>query len=288
MTMPSPRDDHRATTGHEWDGITEYDTPMPSWWLYVFYATIVWSIGYWVVYPAWPGITGYTKGLFGYSSRAELAQVQSEAERARAGWLGRIRALEPRAIAADTELRTLALAGGKAAFGENCAACHGPGGQGGKGYPILADDAWIWGGTFEEILVTLRYGIRSGHDKARASEMPRFGADQLLKPAEIADVAEYVASLHKDAKADAVAAARGKVVFTEQCAACHGDNGRGKTEFGAPDLASGISLYGSDRGSLVQQVRAPRHGVMPAWEGRLDEATLKMLTVYVHSLGGGL
>jgi len=288
MTMPSPRDDHRATTGHEWDGITEYDTPMPSWWLYVFYATIVWSIGYWVVYPAWPGLSGYTKGLLGYSSRAELVQVQGEADRARAGWLDRMRRLEPGAIAADVELRTLALAGGKAAFGENCAACHGPGGQGGRGYPVLADDAWLWGGTVDEILVTLRYGIRSGHEKARVSEMPRFGTDQLLKPAEIADVTEYVLSLGKDAKVDAAMATRGKSVFADQCAACHGDDGRGKVELGSPNLASGLWLYGGDRGSILQQVRAPKHGVMPAWEGRLDEATLKMLAVYVHSLGGGM
>jgi cytochrome c oxidase cbb3-type subunit III len=288
MTMPSPRDDHRGTTGHEWDGITEYDTPMPSWWLYVFYATIVWSIGYWVVYPAWPSLSGYTKGLFGYSSRAELVVAQSEADRARAGWLDRIRALEPKAIAQDAELRTLALAGGKAAFGENCAACHGPGGQGGKGYPVLADDAWLWGGRLEDIMQTLRYGIRSGHEKARLSEMPRFGVDQLLKPGEIADAAEYVVSLRQGTGADATAAARGKAVFAEQCAACHGENARGNREFGAPDLTAGIWLYGGDRGSILQQVRTPKHGVMPAWEGRLDEATLKMLTVYVHSLGGGL
>jgi cytochrome c oxidase cbb3-type subunit 3 len=288
MTMPSPRDDHRGTTGHEWDGITEYDTPMPSWWLYVFYATIVWSIGYWVVYPAWPSLSGYTKGLFGYSSRAELVVAQSEADRARAGWLDRIRALEPKAIAQDAELRTPALAGGKAAFGENCAACHGPGGQGGKGYPVLADDAWLWGGRLEDIMQTLRYGIRSGHEKARLSEMPRFGVDQLLKPGEIADAAEYVVSLRQGTGADATAAARGKAVFAEQCAACHGENARGNREFGAPDLTAGIWLYGGDRGSILQQVRTPKHGVMPAWEGRLDEATLKMLTVYVHSLGGGL
>jgi len=287
MTMPSPKDEHRATTGHEWDGITEYDTPMPSWWLYVFYATIVWSIGYWVVYPAWPSLSGYTKGLLGYSSRAELVESRAAADQARAGWLDRIRKLEPQAIAADAELRTLALIGGKAAFGENCAACHGAGGQGGKGYPVLADDAWLWGGKLDDIWTTLRYGVRSGHDKARLSEMPKFGTDGLLKPDQIADVGEYVLSLGKDAKVDDKAAARGKAVYAEQCAVCHGDDGRGKAEVGAPNLAAGIWLYGGDRGTVLQQIRAPRHGVMPAWEGRLDDATVKMLSVYVHALGGG-
>lgn len=287
MTMPSPKDQHRATTGHEWDGITEYDTPMPSWWLYVLYATIVWSIGYWFVYPAWPSLSGYTKGLLGYSSRAELVEAQAAADKARASWLDRIRAQDPVAIAKDPELRNLAQAGGKAAFGENCSACHGPGGQGGIGYPILADDAWLWGGTMEDIWITLRYGVRSGHDKTRVSEMPRFGTDGMLKPEQIGDVADYVLSLGKSAKVDATVAARGQAVFAEQCAACHGDDGKGKAEVGAPNLASGIWLYGGDRGALVQQIRAPRHGVMPAWEGRLDDATIKMLAVYVHGLGGG-
>lgn len=286
MTMPSPKDQHRATTGHEWDGITEYDTPMPSWWLYVFYATIVWSIGYWVVYPAWPSLSGYTKGLLGYSSRAEFADHRAAADRARGAQFDRIKTLEPQAIAADAELRTLALAGGKAAFGENCAACHGPGGQGGKGFPVLADDAWLWGGGIDEIWTTLRYGVRSGHDKTRVSEMPRFG-EGMLKPAEIAAVGEYVLTLGGQ-PADAAAAANGKAVFAEQCAVCHGDDGRGKKEVGAPNVTTaGTWLYGGDRGSILQQVRSPKHGVMPAWEGRLDEATIKMLSVYVHALGGG-
>ena len=286
MTMPTPKDQHRATTGHEWDGITEYDTPMPNWWLWVFYATIAWSIGYWVVYPAWPSLSGYTKGLLGYSSRAELVETRAAADRARGAWLDRIKAMEPKAIAADPELRTLALAGGKAAFGENCAACHGPGGQGGRGFPVLADDAWLWGGSIDEIWTTLRWGIRSGHEKARASEMPRFG-DGMLKPEQIAEVGEFVLSLGGGAH-DAAMAARGKAVFAEQCAVCHGDDGRGKKEVGAPNLTAASSwLYGGDRGAIRQQVRNPRHGVMPAWEGRLDEATIKMLAVYVHSLGGG-
>ena len=294
MTMPSPkdnpaRDGHDGTTGHEWDGITEYDTPMPSWWLYVFYATIVWSIGCWIVYPAWPSLSGYTKGLLGYSSRPELADARAAADQARAGWLVRMRRLEPQAIAADAELRNLALAGGKAAFGENCAGCHGPGGQGGKGYPVLADDAWLWGGKLDQIWTTVRYGVRSGHDKARVSEMPRFGGtDGLLKPEQVADVTDYVLSLGKPGKVDAAAAARGQAVFAAQCALCHGEQGRGKAEVGAPDLAAGIWLYGGDRGDLLQQIRAPKHGVMPAWDGRLGEATLKMLAIYVHSLGGGL
>ncbi len=274
------------TTGHEWDGIKELNTPLPKWWVYVFYATILFSIVYYVLYPAIPGISGYTKGLLGYSSRQELSRSLAEAAAQRSAFLGRIEKASLSDIRSNDELLNFALAGGKAAFADNCAPCHGTGATGGPGYPNLADDDWLWGGKLEDIFTTLRHGVRWTQDEdTRGSEMPRFG-DGILEPAEINDVAEFVLSL-SGRGGDPAAARRGAAVFAEQCAACHGARGEGGREVGAPRLSDTIWLYGEDKATIVRQIRTPRHGVMPAWGERLDEATLKMLAVYVHSLGGG-
>jgi cytochrome c oxidase cbb3-type subunit 3 len=275
----------RETTGHEWDGIKELNTPLPSWWLYVLYATIVWSIGYWVVYPAIPTISDYTRGVLGYSSRADVAEQIELAAAGRAQWNDQIATLPVDQIVANPELLTYAIAGGRAIFATNCTQCHGAGGQGAPGFPVLADDDWIWGGDLASIERSVRYGIRSAHAEARLSEMPRFGADQILTAEQIADVSAYALSLSGQ-PADAQAAGRGQAVFAEQCAACHGDDGKGNLELGAPNLADQIWLYGGPD-TVVAQVETPRHGVMPTWEGRLDDASLKMVTIFVHSLGGG-
>ncbi len=274
------------TTGHEWDGIKELNAPLPKWWLYVLYATIVWSIGYWVVYPAWPSLAGYTRGLLGYSTRATYdAQTLSAAD-AQKVWLDRIASSSVEQIAQDPELFDFAQNGGKAVFAENCAPCHGAGGQGGPGYPTLADDSWLWGGRLSDIEQTVRVGVRSGHESARASEMPKFGVDQLLTTEQIGDVTDYTLSL-SGAAVDPAVAARGTPLFADNCAACHGDKGQGMQELGAPALNDSIWLYGGDRQSIVAQITRPKHGVMPNWEGRLSDNWIKMLTVYVHSLGGG-
>jgi cytochrome c oxidase cbb3-type subunit 3 len=276
----------RETTGHEWDGIKELNTPLPKWWVYVFIATVVWSFGYWVVYPAWPGIAGYTRGLIGYSSRAEFDDTMSVAADARRVWTDRIAASSVEEIAADPELLAYSVAGGRTLFAENCAPCHGAGGQGAPGYPNLADDSWMWGGDLGAIEQTVRYGVRSGHEQARVSEMPRFGTDGLLDRSQISDVADYVLSLSGTA-ADAAAVQRGATVYAENCASCHGEAGAGNRELGAPALNDAIWLYGADKAGVVQQITAPRHGVMPTWSGRLDDVSIKLLSVYVHSLGGG-
>ncbi len=274
------------TTGHEWDGIKELNTPLPKWWLYVFYATIVWSIGYWVVYPAWPTLGTYTKGILGYDTRAEFAESQVVVKEAQRQWTDQIAALSVEEVAADPELLRYAMAGGRAVFGENCAPCHGAGGQGAAGFPVLADDDWIWGGDLASIQQTVLYGARWTHDETRLSEMPKYGADEILEPGDIDDVTQFVLSLNAGAE-DAAAAERGSVVFADNCAACHGEQGQGMQEVGAPSLADDIWLYGGSAAAIRAQVFDPRQGVMPAWDGRLDETAIKMATVYVHSLGGG-
>lgn len=277
----------RETTGHEWDGICELNNPLPRWWLWGLYATIVWSIGYWVVYPAWPLVSDYTRGLFGYSQRAEV-MAEIEAAKASRGVLGAALADAPlEEIRRNPELLKLALANGKAAFGDNCAGCHGSGATGRTGYPSLQDDEWLWGGSLAEIHQTIRTGARASHDETRVGDMPAFGRDGMLKGEEIRAVAGYVLSLSGRAAGPSPRLAEGEKVFAESCAACHGERGKGNKELGAPDLTDAVWLYGSSPEQVAATIHNGRKGVMPAWEGRLDPVTLKALAVYVHSLGGG-
>jgi len=274
------------TTGHEWDGIKELNKPLPKWWLWTFYASILWSIGYWVLYPAWPTVAGYTQGVLGYSQRATVAEEVAAARAAQARFREELAATALDQVKDNPELLRSAMAGGAAAFGTNCAPCHGRGAQGFAGYPNLNDDEWLWGGSIDEIHKTIRFGVRSGHAEGRESQMPRFGVDGLLEPKQIADTAEYVLSLSGQ-ESDQAAAARGREIFAEQCTACHGDDGKGSVELGAPNLTDAIWLYGGTKAAIVESIRTGRGGQMPPWEGRLDPVTIKSLAVYVHSLGGG-
>lgn len=271
------------TTGHDWDGIKELNLPAPRWWLIVFIITCIWAFGYWVVYPAWPTISGHTKGSFGWTEYKKLADEQQEIIERRGEFVEQIKTKSLAEIQNDPQLYAFALAGGKTMFKENCAACHGTGAEGNSGYPNLNDDDWLWGGKLEDIYHTIRYGIRSAHDETRISQMPAFGKTGILNHAQIEEVADYILSLSGKANATAQAAE----IFAQNCASCHGDKGQGNREFGAPDLADSIWLYGGDKHSIMQQVNNPRHGVMPAWEARLPDSTIKQLTIYVHSLGGG-
>jgi cytochrome c oxidase cbb3-type subunit 3 len=275
----------KETTGHEWDGIKELNNPLPKWWLYLFYATIAVSVVMWILFPSWPGFTGHFGGVLGYSQRET---VQRDIEAARAGQLGfldRVEQASLEEITQQSDLLNFAIAGGRAAFGDNCATCHGQGGAGQSGgFPSLADDSWLWGGDLESIHQTLLYGIRFDHEDTRFSEMPAFG--EILGPEEIDAVAEYVLSLSGQAENEE-AAKQGAEIFAEQCAACHGEAGEGMVELGAPRLSDQIWLYGGTKEQVVAQIRQPQHGVMPAWVDRLDPETIKMLAVYVHSLGGG-
>jgi cytochrome c oxidase cbb3-type subunit 3 len=275
-----------GTTGHEWDGIEELNKPLPKWWLYVFYATIIWAIGYWIVYPAWPTVTSYTKGYFGYSQRERVAEDLAQAQAAKSTYRQKIEQSDLAAIQEDSELLNFALAGGAAAFGDNCAPCHGRGAQGAFGYPNLRDDSWLWGGTLEAIHQTINHGIRADDPDTRNSQMPAFGQLGMLKPEQVSDVAEYVMSLSGNAD-DTAAADRGKEIFANNCAACHGPEGKGNQALGAPNLSDELWLYGGDKATIVETVTNSRGGMMPAWNERLDPATIKELAIYVHSLGGG-
>lgn len=275
------------TTGHSWDGIKELNNPLPRWWLWTFYATIIWTIGYTIVYPAWPLVTSATAGVWGWSSRADLAAEIAAVDAAKADRVAAIAAASMDEIVGNEEMRRFAEAGGKSAFKVYCVQCHGSGAQGGAGYPNLNDDDWIWGGTAEDIYTTLMHGIRhAGDDDTRVSEMPAYGRDGLLEAGQISDVAWYVRKLSGQ-EADAEAAGRGEAVYAENCAACHGDQGEGIREVGAPKLNDAIWLFGGDHASIVAQINAPRQGVMPAWGARLGETTVKQLAAYVHGLGGG-
>jgi len=280
----------QATTGHEWDGLKELDTPLPRWWLYIFYATIAIAAVYWVLMPAWPTLNGYTKGVLAFSDRANVARDVAQLDAARAPNYRRLLEAGFTEIKADPDLAQFAYAAGEAHFGDNCATCHGAGGAGAPGFPSLADDVWIWGGKLAEIEHTIRVGVRSGHDSARFSQMPAYGRDGLLEPQQIADVAEYVLSLGPAAAREQPAPAavtRGAAVFESQCAACHGADGAGDRTVGAPSLKDDIWLYGGSRAEVRRQIELGRGGVMPNWDFRFDPAVIKALAVYVHGLGGG-
>ena len=275
------------TTGHSWDGIKELNNPLPRWWLWTFYITIVWAIIYTVLYPAWPMLSSSTGGVLGWSSRASLAEDVNAAKEAQSVFLDKLAATDVADIQSDAELTQFAVAGGSAAFKVNCVQCHGSGASGSPGYPNLNDDDWIWGGSIEEIHATIQHGIRyASDDDTRISDMPAYGADEILSREEISDVAWYVRKISNQ-EFDAAAADRGQVIFEENCAACHGDSGEGLRELGGPRLADSIWLYGGEHADIMAQVNRPKQGVMPAWGARLGEATVKQLAVYIHSLGGG-
>jgi len=270
------------TVGHEWDGIEELDTPMPRWWLWTFYATIVFALVYVVLYPAWPLVEKGTEGVLGWTSRGQLAEEAAREGERRAPILAALAQVPIERLPEDSERMRAAIAGGRAAFKVNCVQCHGSGAAGSEGYPNLNDDDWLWGGDLKAIEFTLTKGIRQpGGDETRQSLMPAFG--DILSGEQIAQVSGHVLSLSGKARPSAA----GAQVFADNCSVCHGPGGEGSRALGAPNLADAIWLYGGTREQVMRQVRAPRHGVMPAWEHRLDPVTIKMLAAYVHSLGGG-
>ena len=285
MTKPENPQDDKPTTGHEWDGIREYDNPLPRWWLWTFYITIIWGIGYTILYPAWPLINGATPGLLGYSSRAEVAADIQRFKDANAEVDSRLASVDLAAIKDDPELMNYALNGGGAVFRTWCAQCHGSGAAGAKGYPNLLDNDWLWGGSIEEIHTTITNGIREAtNDDTRYSEMPKFG--EFLEPDEIGQLTQYVLAISGQ-EADAQAAEAGKALFADNCATCHGDDGKGDRDQGAPNLTDAIWLYGGDEATITATITNARFGVMPAWAGRLSESQIRQVAVWVHQQGGG-
>jgi cytochrome c oxidase cbb3-type subunit 3 len=276
-----------STVGHEWDGIEELDTPMPRWWLYSLYATIIWGIVYVVLYPAWPLVDRATSGVLGWTSRGEY-QREEAAEVARKGPMRAALARIPiERLPEDSALMQAAIEGGRSHFKVHCVQCHGSGASGSRGYPNLNDDEWLWGGNLREIHRTIAFGVRQpGLDATHSSVMPAFGRDGLLQPRQIDDVVSFVRVLSRQEPVSA-SARRGQRVFADNCVACHGADGSGSRQFGAPNLTDAIWLYGGDRAALTATVTNSRYGVMPAWGTRLDPVTVKMLAAYVHSLGGG-
>lgn len=292
MSEHTERDAHSGTetTGHDWDGIKELDTPLPRWWLYIFYACIAVAVVYWVLMPAWPVGNGYTHGLLNFSDRRNVAADVASLQQARAPMYQRLAQATPADLERDPALQQFAAAAGESAFGDNCRTCHGAGGAGRSGYPNLADDVWLWGGSLADIEHTIRVGVRSTDPATRTSQMPAFGRDHLLSVQQIGDVTEHVIALSSAATRlhpDRAAAARGAAVFAEQCAACHGANGDGDRSVGAPSLRDDVWLYGGTREEIRRQVEQGRGGVMPTWQHRLDPGTIRALAFYVHQLGGG-
>ena len=277
------------TTGHQWDGIEEYNNPLPRWWVWVFYATIVWGIGYTIAYPAWPLISQATPGLLGASTRADVAAEIASVDAANAAIKDKLIATDLTTIGSDPEFATYAENAGAAVFRTNCSTCHGSGAAGfeGKGYPNLLDDDWLWGGTMEDIHLTVTHGIRNTTDPdARYSEMPKFGLDGLLDETQIAQVAEHVLAISGQDH-DAALAAEGVTIFADNCAACHMEDGSGDRAQGAPKLTDAIWLYGGSREKIIETVTKARFGVMPNWNERLSEDEIRAVAFYVHGRGGG-
>jgi cytochrome c oxidase cbb3-type subunit 3 len=277
----------RGTTGHEWDGLRELNTPLPKWWFWTFVATCVWGAAYSIAYPSLPWLTTYFPGVLGYSQRANVAADVQALQAQRAGVMQKLKAVPLEEVRKDEALHAVAMAAGRVVFAENCRPCHGAGGEGRPGFPALAGDAWIWGGTLADIQQTITYGIRNGHPEARVSLMPRYGVDGLLKPEEIDQVTDFVMGLYRPGAPALPGAAKGATVYAENCAGCHGEKGEGKREVGGPALRSGVHLYGDTRAAVRAQIANPKLGVMPPWNTRLDEATIRAVTLYVHGLGGG-
>ncbi len=283
------RDPHTGylTTGHEWSGIKELNTPVPRAVYLFLIATVLFSVVYWILMPAWPTGVTFTKGLLGIDQRTTLEADLREAAAERKVWSDQIEANSYDDIRKDPKLMRIVRQTGQTLYRENCAACHGSSAQGSKGYPSLTNASWLWGGDPATVAETIRVGINSSHKDSRLSQMMAFGRDGVLKEREVDDVVDYVRSLSDPKVARDTPAQRldaGKAVFAANCAACHGDDGKGKTEMGAPDLTDHFWIYGGDLQSVSSSVWNGRQGKMPTWDGRLSALDRKILALYLTDL----
>ncbi|MEO9648624.1 MAG: cytochrome-c oxidase, cbb3-type subunit III [Roseobacter sp.] len=283
--VPPKQEGDPKTTGHSWDGIEEFDNPMPRWWLWTFYVTIIWGVGYTLAYPAWPLVSSATSGLLGYSTRAEVVEEIALVEARNEEINLRLASTELTKIDEKADLNAYATSAGAAVYRTWCTQCHGSGAAGAVGYPNLLDDDWLWGGDIQEIHTTIAHGIRNEEDDdARYSQMPAFG--DILEPEELTSVVNFVMNL-SGAPLDPAQVAVGSEVFQDNCSVCHGQKGLGDRTQGAPNLADAIWLYGGDYETVLETVTNSRFGVMPSWAQRLSEAQVKAVAIYVHQLGGG-
>jgi len=283
------RDPHTGylTTGHEWNGITELNTPVPRVVYFFLITTALFAIGYWVLMPAWPlGVT-YTKGLLGIDQRTTVATKLQEAALDRSVWTKRIEAESFANIEADPKLMKTVRETGRTLFGDNCSVCHGTDAKGGKGFPNLTGASWLWGGDADAIAETIRVGINSTHPQTRTAQMLAFGRDGVLQRKDIDNVVNYVRTLSDPAlvkQLPATSIETGKKVFADNCASCHGEAGKGNVELGAPDLTDKTWIYGGDAQSIFTTVWGGRQGHMPTWEHRLSPLDRKILTLYLVDL----
>lgn len=273
------------TTGHSWDGIQELNNPLPRWWLWCLYLTIIWGVIYTIAYPAWPMISGATSGVVGWSSRALVAEDIAAHQDQNADLVAALLEADMAELPGDADLNRYAIARGQSVFTAQCSQCHGSGAAGAVGYPNLLDNDWLWGGSIGDIMYSVRHGIRNETDfDARWSQMTAFG--DIFSREEVAATVEYVVSLSAP-EFDVSLAAQGEALFADNCAGCHGDAALGNRDLGAPNLADAIWLYGGDRASLTETIVNARFGVMPAWGQRLSEEDVRAVSAYVHALGGG-
>lgn len=280
------RDPHTGflTTGHEWNGIKELNTPVPRPVYFFLIVTFLFAVGYWLLMPAWPGLSGYTRGLLGADDRRNIDASVQQAVLSRADWTKRIESESYAQIQADARLMDVVRQSGRTLFGDNCAVCHGTDAKGGKGYPDLTVTATLFGRTPDALAETIRVGINSGHAEGRQSQMLAFGRDGMLQRAEIDKLTAYVGSLSSPAAEKPEAVAAGKALFATNCASCHGDDGKGNQELGAPDLTDSTWIYGGDAQSILTSIWDGRQGHMPNWDGRLSPVERKILTLYVADL----
>lgn len=280
----------RKTTGHEWNGIKELDTPVPRGVLLFLVVTHLWAIGWWFFAPAWPLGTTYTKGILDLSQKQTVEESIIEGQNQRATWATRIENESYDTILADQDLMQIVRGTGRQLFGDNCAACHGVDGRGRANYPDLTDDDWLWGGGPELIEQTMRVGINSQHPDSRIAQMPSFGRDGMLERDQVRSVASYVYSLTNPDYSTPTTLPQitaGQEVFVATCAACHGEDAKGNREMGAPNLTDGRWIYGGDLQSIIASVHGGREGHMPTWDERLTNTEIRLLSLYVHDLGTG-
>ena len=278
----------RETTGHEWNGIKELDTPVPRGILLFLIVTHIWAVAWWFFAPTWPLGTTYTKGLLDIDQRTTVEERVVEGQQARQDWMARIESEPYDQILADENLMQIVRSSGRQLFGDNCAACHGRDARGRANYPDLTDGDWIWGSGPEAIEQTMRVGVNTEHPESRIGQMPAFGRDGMLERDQVRAVAAYVYSLTHPEFSTPENVERieaGQQVFAETCSACHGEAGEGSVEAGAPNLTDNYWLYGGDLDTIIATVHGGRQGHMPTWDERLTNAEIRILSLYVHDLG---